>query len=64
MRSRPQRITVSDFAFIDRAVRLDAMGGSIHVGRRTSVWMTTITDVDGRIVAVVSQTQINSERTS
>jgi dTDP-4-amino-4,6-dideoxy-D-glucose acyltransferase len=34
---RPQRITVSDFAFIDRAVRLDAMGGSIHIGRRIHI---------------------------
>ena len=31
------RISVSDFVFIDHAVRLDAMAGSIHLGRRIHI---------------------------
>ena len=30
----------------------------LHVGRTTSVWQTTITDTDGRVVAMVVQTQM------
>lgn len=30
----------------------------LHVGRRTSVWQTTITNADGRMVAMVTQTQM------
>jgi len=30
----------------------------IHIGRRTSVWQTTLTREDGKTVAVVTQTQI------
>ena len=30
----------------------------LHVGRTTSVWQTTITDADGRTVAMVVQTQV------
>ena len=30
----------------------------LHVGRTTSVWQTTITDTDGRVVAMVTQTQM------
>jgi uncharacterized protein (TIGR00369 family) len=30
----------------------------LHVGRTTSVWQTTITDVEGRRVAIVTQTQM------
>jgi uncharacterized protein (TIGR00369 family) len=30
----------------------------LHVGRTTSVWQTTITDADGRMVAMVVQTQV------
>jgi uncharacterized protein (TIGR00369 family) len=30
----------------------------LHVGRTTSVWQTTITDSDGRVVAMVVQTQM------
>src|SRR4051812_48913774 len=29
--TQPKRITVSDFVFIDKAVHLDAMAGSIHI---------------------------------
>jgi uncharacterized protein (TIGR00369 family) len=30
----------------------------LHIGRTTSVWQTTITDTDGRTVAMVVQTQM------
>ncbi len=30
----------------------------VHVGRRTSVWQTRIEDEDGKLVAVVTQTQL------
>lgn len=30
----------------------------LHVGRTTSVWQTTISDTDGRMVAMVIQTQV------
>ncbi len=30
----------------------------VHVGRRTSVWQTRITNDDGKLVAVVTQTQM------
>ena len=33
----------------------------IHIGRRTSVWTTIITDCDGRFCASVTQTQMNLE---
>ena len=31
----------------------------LHVGRTTSVWQTTISNPDGRMVAIVTQTQIS-----
>lgn len=31
----------------------------LHVGRTTSVWQTTISNADGRMVAIVTQTQIS-----
>ena len=30
----------------------------LHIGRTTSVWQTSITDADGRMVAIVTQTQM------
>ena len=30
----------------------------LHVGRTTSVWQTSIMDADGRVVAMVVQTQV------
>jgi acyl-coenzyme A thioesterase PaaI-like protein len=30
----------------------------LHIGRTTSVWQTTITNADGRKVAMVTQTQM------
>lgn len=31
----------------------------LHIGRTTSVWQTTVTNVDGRPVAIVTQTQMS-----
>ncbi|MGZ6023005.1 MAG: PaaI family thioesterase, partial [Rhizomicrobium sp.] len=30
----------------------------IHIGRRSSVWQTKITREDGKLVAIVTQTQM------
>jgi acetyltransferase-like isoleucine patch superfamily enzyme len=35
--SQPQRIRVADYVFIDQAVRLDALAGSIEIGRRIHI---------------------------
>ncbi|CAN5291153.1 PaaI family thioesterase [soil metagenome] len=35
-----------------------AVASSIHVGRRTQVWQTRIETADGKLVAVVTQTQL------
>lgn len=37
---------------------LHAVSIPLHVGRTTSVWQTSITNPDGRLVAIVTQTQI------
>ena len=37
---------------------LSAVCVPLHIGRTTSVWQTTITNADGRMVAIVTQTQI------
>ncbi len=38
---------------------LTAVSVPLHVGRTTSVWETTIRNPDGRMVAIVTQTQIS-----
>ncbi|MFN7085980.1 MAG: PaaI family thioesterase [Burkholderiales bacterium] len=38
--------------------RLKAVAVPLHIGRTTMVWQTTISDADGRKVAIVTQTQI------
>ena len=38
---------------------LKAVSIPLHIGRTTSVWQTTIRNADGRMVAVVTQTQIS-----
>ncbi len=38
---------------------LSAVCMPLHVGRTTSVWQTTISNADGSIVAMVTQTQIS-----
>ena len=42
-----------------RGSRLLADCRALHVGRRTSVWQTTIRDDEKRIVAIVTQTQLH-----
>lgn len=37
---------------------LKAVSIPLHIGRTTSVWQTTIRNVDGRVAAIVTQTQI------
>jgi uncharacterized protein (TIGR00369 family) len=37
---------------------LRAVSKPLHIGRTTMVWQTTIRNADGRLVAVVTQTQI------
>jgi uncharacterized protein (TIGR00369 family) len=37
---------------------LNAVSKPLHIGRTTMVWQTTIRNADGRVVAVVTQTQI------
>ncbi len=37
---------------------LSAVSIPLHIGRTTMVWQTTITNPDGRMVAIVTQTQI------
>jgi uncharacterized protein (TIGR00369 family) len=38
---------------------LMAVSVPLHIGRTTSVWETTIRNADGRMVAIVTQTQIS-----
>jgi 1,4-dihydroxy-2-naphthoyl-CoA hydrolase len=38
---------------------LSAVSIPLHIGRTTSVWQTTISNPDGRMVAIVTQTQIS-----
>lgn len=37
---------------------INAVSIPLHIGRTTSVWQTTLSNVDGRVVAIVTQTQI------
>jgi 1,4-dihydroxy-2-naphthoyl-CoA hydrolase len=39
--------------------KLSGVSVALHVGRTTSVWQTTIKNADGRMVAIVTQTQIS-----
>ena len=34
----------------------------LHVGRRSQVWQTRITDADGKLMALVTQTQMTIQR--
>ena len=38
---------------------LSGVSVALHIGRTTSVWETTIKNADGRMVAIVTQTQIS-----
>jgi 1,4-dihydroxy-2-naphthoyl-CoA hydrolase len=44
---------------------LSAVSIPLHIGRTTSVWQTTVKNPDGRMVAMVTQTQVSlpGERT-
>jgi uncharacterized protein (TIGR00369 family) len=37
---------------------VDAEALPVHIGRRSSVWQTKITRADGKLVAIVTQTQM------
>ena len=38
--------------------KMRAVSKPLHVGRSTNVWQTRITNADGRLVAIVTQTQM------
>ena len=38
---------------------LKAVSIPLHIGRTTSVWQTTVSNVDGSMVAMVTQTQVS-----
>jgi len=37
---------------------INGVSKPLHIGRSTNVWQTRITNVDGRLVAIVTQTQM------
>ena len=37
---------------------IHAVSIPLHIGRTTSVWQTTLSNADGRVIAIVTQTQI------
>ena len=45
-----------------RAPKLLAESVPLHIGRTTSVWQTTVRNADGRMVAIVTQTQMSLPR--
>jgi len=45
-----------------RAPKLLAEAVPLHIGRTTSVWQTTVRNADGRMVAIVTQTQMSLPR--
>lgn len=48
----------TNFFTAGRGTALHAVCIPLHIGRTTSVWQTTITDDEGRRVAIVTQTQM------
>jgi uncharacterized protein (TIGR00369 family) len=48
----------TNFFAAGRGPALSAVSIPLHIGRTTSVWQTTIKNPDGRVVAIVTQTQI------
>lgn len=48
----------TNFFAAGRGPVLSAVCVPLHIGRTTSVWQTTITNADGSMVAIVTQTQI------
>jgi 1,4-dihydroxy-2-naphthoyl-CoA hydrolase len=49
----------ANFVSAARGAVLVGLCRPVHVGQRTSVWMTRIVDGDGRLVSIVTQTQIH-----
>ena len=47
-----------------RGPRLHAESIPLHIGRTTSVWQTTVRNADGRMVAIVTQTQMSLPRSA
>jgi len=47
-----------------RGPKLIAESVPLHIGRTTSVWQTTVRNADGRMVAIVTQTQMSLPRHS
>ena len=47
-----------------RGPRLLAESIPLHIGRTTSVWQTTVRNADGRMVAIVTQTQMSLPRSA
>jgi uncharacterized protein (TIGR00369 family) len=45
-----------------RGPKLLAEAVPLHIGRTTSVWQTTVRNADGRMVAIVTQTQMSLPR--
>jgi uncharacterized protein (TIGR00369 family) len=52
----------TNFFAAGRGPVLRAVTVPLHVGRTTSVWQTSVKNVDGALVAVVTQTQIQLPR--
>jgi uncharacterized protein (TIGR00369 family) len=48
----------SNFFAAGKGPVLKAVSVPLHFGRTTTVWQTTVTNGDGRMVAIVTQTQI------
>jgi uncharacterized protein (TIGR00369 family) len=48
----------TNFFAAGEAPLLKAVSVPLHIGRTTMVWQTTVRNADGRMVAVVTQTQI------
>ncbi|OGA49352.1 MAG: hypothetical protein A3F74_00645 [Betaproteobacteria bacterium RIFCSPLOWO2_12_FULL_62_58] len=48
----------SNFFAAGKGPVLKAVSIPLHIGRTTSVWQTTIKNVDGGVAAIVTQTQI------
>ncbi len=48
----------TNFFSAGRGPVLKAVSIRLHIGRTTTVWQTTVTNPDGRVAAIVTQTQI------
>lgn len=48
----------TNFFAAGAAPLIKAVSKPLHIGRSTNVWQTTLTNSDGRLVAIVTQTQM------